>query len=266
MTRRCLVRRYVSVAGLAALALSSAAALPAAAGQQPSAALSQPDPRTPDFLFGRPKGSVGLCGSWTFASAGSDLYDFVARELTIDRHDFDSPGIGFTAAMALGPRLDAQAGVEWHKTTIGSEYRNFVDNNFLPIAQSTSLRTLALTGSVRYALAPRGRDVSRFAWVPSRLVPYVGAGAGAIFYEFEQIGDFVDFVDLSVFPDVFRSNGWAPSAHVLGGVDIRLYRGLYGTLEGRYTRASAALDRDFIDFDPIDLSGLRLAAGVNLLF
>ena len=121
-------------------------------------------------------------------------------------------------------------------------------------------------GSLRYALTPRGTDVSRYAWVPRRVVPFVGAGGGAIFYEFSQSGDFVDFVDLSVFPDFFRSKGWAPSAHAFGGVDLQLYRALYGTIEGRYVWGSAELSRDFVDFDPIDLAGFRLSAGINLLF
>lgn len=222
--------------------------------------------RRADFLFGRPHGSIGLRGNWLFAAAGSDVFDFVTRQLTLDKQDFNSPGIGADFSWNLTPRIDTQFGFEWNKMSRPSEYREFVDNQELPIEQTTSLKTVHLGGSLRVALAPRGHDVSRFAWVPSRIVPYVGAGGGAIYYDFVQSGDFVDFVDLSVFSDVFRSKGWAPSAHAFGGVDVRIHRGLYGTLEGRYTKASGTLGRDFIDFDPIDLSGFRLSAGVNLVF
>ena len=51
-----------------------------------------------------------------------------------------------------------------------------------------------------------------------------------------------------------------------GGVDLQIYRGLYGTVQGRYTKAAGKLASDFIDFDPIDLSGFRLSAGINVLF
>jgi hypothetical protein len=238
-------------------------ATPVMAAGQPAA---QEPRRTPDFLFGRPHGAIGLRGSWTFAAAGSDLFDFVTRELTIDRSDFNSPGFGGDLAVFVTPRLDAQFGVFITRMSRDSEYRDLVDNNFLPIEQSTSLKVLHLTGSVRFALAPRGRDVSRFAWVPSRFVPYVGAGGGVVRYEFLQRGDFVDFQDLSVFSDVFRSNGWAPSVHAFGGVDVQLFRALYGTMEGRYTSASGDLGSDFVDFDPIDLSGFRLSAGIHLIF
>jgi hypothetical protein len=147
-----------------------------------------------------------------------------------------------------------------------SEYRDFVDNNLLPIQQTTSLNTTQIMGGIRYALLPRGREVSRLAWVPSKVVPYVGAGAGAILYEFRQNGDFVDFADNSIFYEAFHSQGWSPAAHVFGGVDVQIYRSLYATIQGRYTKAAGELDADFIDFDPIDLSGFRMSAGINVLF
>jgi hypothetical protein len=240
----------------------------AVADQTPVSSPGQPQEpnRKPDFLFGAPQRSIAFRGNWRFARAGSDLFDFVTRELTIDKNDFNSAGISGDVSFALTRRLDAQFGFEWNKVSMGSEYRDLVDNNFLPINQTTSLKVAHLNAGVRYALTARGYDVSRFAWVPRRIVPFVGAGAGAVYYDFGQSGDFVDFVDLSVFSDVFRSKGWAPSAHAFGGVDLRLYRGLYATIEGRYTKASAKLGRDFIDFDPIDLSGFKMSAGVNLLF
>ena len=76
----------------------------------------------------------------------------------------------------------------------------------------------------------------------------------------------VNTANLEIFTDTLRSQGWTPSAHVFGGGDIRVYRRLYFTLEGRYTWAAADLDRTFIDFDPIDLAGFRLGAGINFVF
>jgi hypothetical protein len=201
-----------------------------------------------------------------FARAGSDLFDFVTSELTLDKQDFNAPGLGVDVSVNLRPRLAALFGFEWNRTTTTSEYRAFTDNNSLPINQDTSLKVVHLTASVRYALASPGYEVSRFAWVPRRLVPFVGAGGGAVYYDFNQRGDFVDFVDLSVFPDYFRSTGWAPSAHVFAGTDVNLYRALYASVEGRYSFARAELGSDFVDFDPIDLSGFRISAGINVVY
>jgi hypothetical protein len=85
-------------------------------------------------------------------------------------------------------------------------------------------------------------------------------------FEVEQIGDFVDFVDLSVFSDVFRSSGWTPSAHVFGGVDVRVFRRLYATVDVRYLWAAGDLGLEWVNFDPIDLAGTRVSAGFNVVF
>jgi len=253
---------------LASLLLIGGAAEASAQDRQESLqqSSSQVPNRSADFLFGRPRASIGVRGHWIFASAGSDIFDFVTRQLTLDKKDFDGPGFGADGGVALNDRLDVVGGFEMSRMSKGSEYRDFVDNLLLPIEQRTSLNTLSIVGSVRYALIPKGQQISRLAWIPNRVVPYVGAGAGATHYEFRQSGDFVDFQDLSVFNDSFKAAGWTPTAHVFGGVDVQLFRGLYCTAQGRYTKAKGTLSSDFIDFDPIDLSGFRVSAGINLLF
>lgn len=253
----------VLIVGMAQPAKAQAVSTPPDALAQDAA---QSTRRTPDFLFGRPRGSLGIRGSWLFASAGSDLFDFVRNQLTIDERDFDAPAIGADLAIAVHPRVDAVFGIDFSRTQTASEYRDYVDSNRLPITQDTRLTQVNLSGSARLALLPRGHEVSRFAWIPRAVTPYVGAGAGFLWYAFQQDGDFVDFLDLSVFSDSFRSNGWTPSAHVFGGVDTKIWRRLFLTVEGRYAWASAELDRDFSGFDPIDLDGLKVAAGINVLF
>ena len=259
------MRIGVRLAGLSLLCVLGLS-IPAAAQQQDQQSTSRPPERTADFLFGRPDVSIGIRGSWVFASASSDLFDFVTEQLTLDKAHFNRPAFGADVAFALTRRLQVEAGVELTRMERGSEYRDFVDNDLLPIEQTTSLNTTHLMGGIRYALTPRGREVSRLVWVPSKVVPYVGAGAGAVYYSFRQYGDFVDFVDNSVFYESFHAQGWSPTAHVFGGVDVQLYRGLYATLQGRYTKASGKLGSDFIDFDPIDLSGFRMSGGINILF
>ena len=49
------------------------------------------------------------------------------------------------------------------------------------------------------------------------------------------------------------------------GTDVRVLRRAYVTFDARYTWASGNLGPDWIDFDPIDLSGLRLSAGFNFI-
>lgn len=249
------------------LAIGAAAAAEPGQDRQPAQQRTSPAAaRSADFLFGRPKASIGVRGGWFFASAGSDLFDFVTRELTLEKDHFNAPAFAADVAFSLTPRAQIEAGFEFHRMSQASEYRAFVDNDLRPIEQITSLRTAHVGAGLRFALTPRGREVSRLAWIPNKVVPFVGAGGGAMFYQFRQVGDFVDFADFSVFGDAFRSQGWAPTVYAFGGVDVQLYKGLYGTVQGRYTKAAGKLSSDFIDFDPIDLSGLRLSAGINVLF
>ena len=94
---------------------------------------------SPDFLFGSPKGMIGVRSGWVFASAKSDLFTFVQRHLTVDRKDFNAPAIGVDVEAAITPRLSAVVGFDFARTSKNSEYRDFVDNQRLPITQTTRL-------------------------------------------------------------------------------------------------------------------------------
>jgi hypothetical protein len=238
----------------------------AAPGEQDAPGPVQGPRRSPDFLFGRPDGSIGIRGSWIFSRAGSDWYDFVTDKLTLDDGSFNAPAFTFEVGFSVNPRIDIVGGFDISNTSTASEDRVYVDNNRLPITQQTELRGSTLSASLKYALVPRGREVGSVAWVPNTVVPYVGAGGGAHWFRLTQQGDFVDYVDLSVFTDRFQSSGWTPTAHVFGGVDVKLYRRLYLTVEARYMWAAGELGPDFINFDPIDLSGFNLGTGINVVF
>ena len=122
-----------------------------------ASAHAQTPRKSPDFLFGRPDGSIGIRGNWVFSRAGSDWYDFVTRELTVERSDFNGPEFAFDVSFTVKPRLDIVGGVDVSHASTKSEYRNFVDNNRLPIEQKTELGGTTITGSVKYALVQIGR-------------------------------------------------------------------------------------------------------------
>lgn len=168
--------------------------------------------------------------------------------------------------LPVHPRVDAVFGFEYSRSDATSEYRDFVDQGDLPILQNTRLTQAPLTASLRIYLTAQGRDISRFAFIPAGITPYLGAGGGYLWYEFEQQGDFVDFEDLAVFSDLFVSRGWTPTAHVYGGADFKIAQQVYLSTELRYAWTKATLDRDFVTFEPLDLSGLRAAFGVRYLF
>ena len=222
---------------------------------------------SPDFLFGKPRGTIGVRTGWVFASADSDLFAFVQDHLTLDRKDFNAPAIGIDVDLAVTPRASVVFGFDFSNASKLSEYRRFAENG-LPITQETTLREMNLSGGIKYALTPRGREISSRAWIPSAFTPYVGAGGGILNYRFVQFGDFVDVetVNNSIFTATLRSDGWTPSAHVFGGVDVKVWKRLYLSGEGRYLWSRATPDRDFGTFDSIDLAGFKASAGLHYMF
>ena len=221
----------------------------------------------PDFLFGRPRGSVGFRGNWLFARADSDWYAFVSDQLTLGQKDFNAPGFAADVSLPISRRAETVIGFDFNQSKTESEYRDFVDNNRLPINQTTRLQTLGITGSVKFALLERGLEVSRLAWVPRHVVPYVGAGGGVLHYDLEQFGDFVDFQDLLGLPEhVHVGRVVAHGARVRGrgrpGAEAGVRDVRCAAISGRGRR----LSNTWVDFEPIDLAGFKLAAGASLLF
>jgi len=205
-----------------------------------------------------------LCGITHLADRVGRI---VQQHLTVDRKDFNAPAIGMDVEFWLTPRASIVGGFDWSQASKDSEYRDFVDNRRQPIQQTTRLREGSVTGGVRYALRDRGRAVSTLAWIPTRIVPYVGGGGGFLWYNLEQYGDFVDFVDFSVFGDLLPSDGIAPTAYVQAGADIQLVKRLYVTFDARYKWAKSKLD-DVVwtGFDPLDLGGVKLSTGLTVTF
>ncbi len=258
--------RGLVVTGAALLLLAS----PAFAEQQDAAGSSSTQSASsappPDFMLGRPRASIGARGSFLKARANSDIFDFVTEQLAIDKADFNTGSFGLEAAFSLSPRVDIVGAMDVNGMSHASDYRLLEDNRGLPIEQTTELSQLNLTLSAKFSLLPRGRAISRLAWIPRTFIPYVGAGGGYGRYEFRQNGDFVDFTDNHVFSDTFISDGWSPTAHVMGGTDIQVMRHLMLSFEARYSWQHADLSQDFIDFEPIDLGGFRFGAGIHFAF
>jgi hypothetical protein len=218
------------------------------------------------FLFRAPSGAVSFRGGFDRAAAGSDVFAFTVKQLTLSRRDFSSLTFATDMDYVLTPRLYARFSVGISRSTTPSEFRDFVDNDRRPIEQATAFMRVPLTASVKAYLANPGRSVGHFAWIPSRYAPYVGAGAGAMWYRFRQRGDFIDFATSRVFPDQFVSEGWTPTIQAFAGTDVSLTPRVAMTAEGRYQWARSRLSTDFSQFQPIDLSGFALTAGFSIRY
>lgn len=218
------------------------------------------------FLFDQPSVTLGLRIGYALPRAGSEVFDFTRERLTVEKSDFNAFAFGGEVAIRAHERFDVALNGGFETSDTRSEFRDWVDQNDLPIEQSTSFTRVPVTAGLKAYLLDRGRRISRYAWIPRTVAPWVGAGGGLTWYEFEQTGDFVDFETLDIFFDEFRSSGAAPTAYVAGGVDVSLGPRWLLTSEARYSWASAEMDRDFVGFEDIDLAGLRAQVGIAVRF
>lgn len=218
------------------------------------------------FLFHPPAGSLTIRGGYDRPLARGDAFADPMRELTLGRGDFAGPSFGLDLGFRLSDRVDLVLGTAYSGSSADSEFRHFVDNDDRPIEQTTQLRRVPVTAGLKAYLVPRGRQIGRFAWIPSHVAPFVGAGGGALWYRFEQTGDFIDNKTLNVFTATFQSQHWTGTAHALAGVDVTLSPRLALTTEARYTWARAPFDGDYSDYPHIDLSGVAATAGLSVRF
>jgi hypothetical protein len=217
------------------------------------------------FLFKQPTVQVGVHGGYVLARASGPVLDFARNELTLDKRDFDASIWGLEVAVRGSERLDIAFDGRFSRSEAGSEMREWVDLDNLPIQQTTAFVRVPLTLSAKFYLHDRGRAIGQFVWVPAKWAPFVGAGGGFLWYQFEQTGDFVDIETLDVVNFTLESSGWTPTGHVFAGVDISMSPRFLWTVEGRYAFGGATTGSAFA-FDRLDLNGFQATIGLAVRF
>jgi hypothetical protein len=219
------------------------------------------------YLFHSPVVTLTVRGGYARANAGSDVFDDVTSDLTLDRGDFSSITAAGDVTLHVRPRVDLVFSGAFSRSNHKSEFRDLIGNDNLPIEQTTTFERIPLTANVRINLAPSGRSIGRLAWIPSRVVPYVGAGLGAMRYRFRQEGDFVNYTTNAVFPAVLDTetsgSSWALVGQAMAGVDYNLSTHLGVSLDARYLYARGELGPSFSGYERIDLSGVNATVGLS---
>lgn len=218
------------------------------------------------FLFGRPSGSLTVWGGWAGEQADSPIFQFVTDTFSLSKSAFNAFTIGGDLAVNVAPSLDAGFSLGYASSKAGSQYRHWQDTQGNPIQQTTTLERVPLTASLKWYPLGRGQMAGNLAWIPRPLAPFIGGGAGVMWYRFQQYGDFVDFADSAVVSDAFSSHHWTPTADAFAGVDYALSPRWVLTAKAQYTWAQSHLGSDFVGPNQIDLSGLSLSAGLGVRF
>ncbi|MGB0542390.1 MAG: hypothetical protein ACPGPI_01650 [Longimicrobiales bacterium] len=218
------------------------------------------------YLLKQPRVTLKFESGYAFQQARSDIFDFVVEEHTLDGSEFNAPYFGGELGLRVNEKLDLSLSIGFQESSTESEFRDWVDQDDLPISQVTGLSQLPATIGVKFYPFPRGRSIGRFAWVPRTISPFVGGSIGLVSYDFEQFGDFIDYETLDIFYDDFVSQGEALLARASAGVNVSVGPQFLFSVEGRYNWAQADMEGDYFGFDPIDLDGLQIIGGLAVRF
>lgn len=232
----------------------------------PSLAAAQRSGR--GFLFEKPNASFVMRAGYSAANTSGQPFTILAQETTIGPRSFDSFNLGLDLNCFLTRYADLVFTVDVSSRTTSAEYREWEENG-RPIVQESQLDRVALGGGFRINLVERGRQISSLAYIPAKILPYIGATGGVMWYEFKQHGDFVEVVDDStgnIFRDDLRSNHYNVMGQVFGGIERRLNARWSLVGETRWTQSTAKLTNDYAGMGNIQLSGLAFNIGATVRF
>jgi hypothetical protein len=177
--------------------------------------------------------------------------------------DFDGVYGGIEFNQVLNSYVEIGVSYDYYSRTTDTSYRDYTHPDGGEIQQSLRLRVSPLGLTVR--LMPTGKK--------AKVAPYIGGGIDALFYKYEEYGDFIDFYDpdLAITGDHFVTDSTAFGYHALGGLRVYLNRDFAIVGEGRYQWGKDDMRDDFAPNDPalvntIDLSGWTFTVGVHVRF
>ncbi len=210
-------------------------------------------------------GSLDLRVGAFFPRAEGTLFHDDRSLYTVDpSSDFDGWYGGIEYSMKVANNVELGFSVDGYGKSVDTSYRDYVRHNGDEIFQTLELDIIPVGVSLRFV--PTSRK--------AKLAPYLAVGADAVFWQYKEFGDFVDFEDpeLPVIADSFQADGVQPGLHGAVGLRVALSPDFFLTAEGRYLWAPLETMGD--DFSPnapglenqIDLSGFSVTVGLHIRF
>jgi hypothetical protein len=203
------------------------------------------------------------CGVPSSQPAEYTLFQDVCELYVVGTGDFNGVYGGAEYNHVLVPNVEVGIHLDGYSKTVDTFYRDYERPDGSNIYQSLRLRSAPLGVSLRFV--PTSKRV--------RFAPYVGGGVDAVFYQYEEYGDFIDFYDpdLAIYADHFIDDGVAFGLHAFGGLRLYLNRDFAIVGEGRYQWAAKDMNDDFAPNQPglvnrIDLSGWTWTVGLHVRF
>jgi hypothetical protein len=215
-----------------------------------------------------PRNAFQLRCGWFFPAGGGPLWTDVEDRFTLSASDLDDSMFGFSFVSGLGNSWEVGIHADFFDETVLSAEADFVDEDGFAIYHDTHLEMTPITVDLRflpggrYRLRPGGTRVLK-------PVVYLGASMGVNFWEYDEVGDFVDDtdpLDPFVFSDHFAADGDAFQYGVLAGVELPVHPTFHAVFEGRYAWADDELSGDLAFLESIELGGLSMYVGASFRF
>jgi hypothetical protein len=220
------------------------------------------------YLFKKPRGSFVMRAGYEAANTASEPFTVLREQTTLGPRSFDAFSVGFDMNWLLTNHLDFVATFDASSRSNTAEYREWEENG-RPIEHTSTLGRAALGAGFRVNPLGRGRQISSLAFIPAKLVPYVGATGGVMWYDFTQKGDFVEIVNDStgnIFNDELRSWNYSVMGQAFAGLERRINTRWSLVGETRYTQSTARLVKDYDGLGDIQLSGLAFTLGATVRY
>lgn len=186
----------------------------------------------------------------------SDLWTINQENLTFERSDMVNVVYGGEYEFYIDRHLSLSLEVGSYAKTVYAQYRDYEFEDGRPIFQNISLRIVPVEANLK--LYPMGNR--------NRFNPYVGIGAGVYAWTYQQSGYFINFEDDSISEGFAETQRFAFGLNGRAGLTYRFQQRLGVILEGKYQYLQGKLSRNFEGFDPLDMSGFLIQAGVMFYF
>lgn len=192
-------------------------------------------------------------------SAKSDIWDANELETNFKKSDMVGFYIAGEADLFLGHLFNISFELGYYRDDALAEDVDFVWEDGSPIIHTIYLRIIPLEGSLK--LLPLGRN--------RKIIPYVGAGIGIYFWDYQEFGDFVinRYTDPQIITALFQSTGQDLGTHFMFGLMFPFGYHYTFNAEIKYIKLNGKLGRDFDpSFEPIDLGGVQATIGFSYWF
>jgi len=189
--------------------------------------------------------------------ADSILFDDDLALYQVEKNDFAGAFGGIEFTKGLSSNIELGLSIDGYGREIPTFYRDFTRPSGREIEQT--LRFVIVPASAIVRVHPGGRYRT---WTP-----YVGAGVAAMFWQYEEFGDFIDF-DASGQPvvfDSFKSTGSTTGLVLNAGLRYRINEDFQVTADFRNFMGKQKMGGDFAP-NEIDVSGAAFTIGFRLNF